>query len=254
MVDFHSHFLPGIDDGSDSVETSLAMLRESRRQGVELICATPHFYAEEANPSYFLERRNRAWDSLREEMEKTSENWPEVLLGAEVLYFPGISVSEEIRNLRLEGSPFLLVEPPMIPWSNAIIDEIEQCGETLGCIPVIAHLDRYMRILDDYTLFDRMEDREILIQVNASFFLHRSTEEMASNMLLEDRIHFIGSDCHNMEDRRPNMGEAAQTIRQNGLANAFTAFNETLYHVMNKALSGTGKKTLHVSTSWQENE
>jgi protein-tyrosine phosphatase len=252
MVDFHSHFLPGIDDGSDSVETSLAMLRESRRQGIELMCATPHFYADEVDPVFFLERRNRAWDTLREEMEKTGESWPEVLLGAEVLYFPGISVAEEIRNLRLEGSPFLLVEPPMIPWSNAILDEIEQCGETLDCIPVVAHLDRYMRILNDYTLFDRMEDREILIQVNASFFLHRSTEEMANNMLLEDRIQFIGSDCHNMEERRPNIGDAAQIIRQNGLSNEFSAFNDRLNHVMNRALRRVGKKTLHVSEYLQE--
>ena len=241
MVDFHSHFLPGIDDGSDSVETSLAMLREARRQGVGLMCATPHFYADEVDPAYFLARRNRAWERLHEAMEESGEQWPKVLLGAEVLYFPGISVAEEVRDLRLEGSPFLLVEPPMMPWSNSMLDEVEQCGDTLGCIPVIAHIDRYMRALNDYTLFERVEDRKLLIQVNASFFLHRSTEEMAIDYLTEGRIHFIGSDCHNMEARRPNMGDAAQVIRQNGATKELAAFNERLYEVLGRALDKVGR-------------
>ena len=64
MIDFHSHFLPQIDDGSDSIETSLAMLRESWEQGVDLIFATPHFYADEVDPEYFLRRRNHAYERL----------------------------------------------------------------------------------------------------------------------------------------------------------------------------------------------
>jgi len=242
MVDFHSHFLPGIDDGSDSVETSLAMLRECRRQGVDVMCATPHFYADEVDPAYFLKRRNRAWDILREAMEETGEQWPQVMLGAEVLYFPGISVAEEIRGLRLEETPLLLVEPPMMPWSNAMLDEVEMCGETLDCVPVIAHIDRYMRMFDDYTLFERVEDRRLLIQVNASFFLHGRTEEMAIDCLSEGRFHFIGSDCHNMRERRPNLADAVQVIRQNGVFNDFVAFDDHVHHVLQKRFKSSRER------------
>ena len=55
MIDFHSHVLPGIDDGSDSVATSLAMLAEMKAQGIEAVFATPHFYA------------NRKWRATGEE-------------------------------------------------------------------------------------------------------------------------------------------------------------------------------------------
>lgn len=223
MVDFHTHILPDVDDGSDCVETSLEMLRESFRQGVRLICATPHFYADEDDPDSFLERREAAWTELKAAMG-TQEGFPEIRLGAEVLYFPGISVSEQMRSLTLEGTPFLLVEPPMMPWSEAMLDEIQECGQNLRCIPVVAHVDRYMRMLSDDTLLDRVYGRRLLAQVNASFFLHRVTRDMAVECLIGGRFQFIGSDCHDMEERRPNMGGAADVIRLAGGEKLFRIF------------------------------
>lgn len=231
MIDFHSHILPEMDDGSESVDMSLAMLRESKRQGVELICSTSHFYADEEDPASFLRRRSEAYYRLVPAMDNP-EDYPKILLGAEVLYFPGISVADEVKSLKLAGSPFLLVEPPMMPWSDAMLDEVEACGKTLRCIPVIAHIDRYMRILDDYTLFDRVERRKLLIQVNASFFLHRDTRDFALDCLRADRFHMIGSDCHNMDDRSPNMGDAASVILDAGLSELYSQFNERLYQLL----------------------
>ena len=235
MVDFHSHILPEMDDGSKSVEMSLAMLRESRRQGVDLICATSHFYADEEDPATFLARRRKAYARLLEAMEAPAD-YPQIMLGAEILYFPGISVADEVRNLRLEGTPFLLVEPPMMPWSETMLDEVELCSETLNCIPVIAHIDRYMRILNDYTLFDRVKNRRLLIQVNASFFLHHDTRQFALECLRDDRFQLIGSDCHNTDDRCPNMGDAAAVIRAEGAAKIFAQFNERIYRALASAI------------------
>ena len=231
MIDFHSHILPEMDDGSESVEMSLAMLRESKRQGVDLICSTSHFYADEEDPASFLRRRSRAYHRLVDAMKNT-EDYPKILLGAEVLYFPGISVADEVKDLKLSGSPFLLVEPPMMPWSDAMLDEVEACGKSLHCIPVIAHIDRYMRILDDYTLFERVKGRKLLIQVNASFFLHRDSRDFALDCLCNDQFHMLGSDCHNMDDRCPNIGDAASVIRDAGLTDLYAKFNERLYQLL----------------------
>jgi protein-tyrosine phosphatase len=133
-------------------------------------------------------------------------------LGAEILYFPGISVAEEITGMMMERTRCLLIEPPLMPWSDFMIDEIEQTGINFRCIPVIAHVDRYMRILRDYSLIDRLQDRKILIQVNASYFLHEQTRGKAIADLRNDKFHFIGSDCHNLTNRAPNLGAMAQTI------------------------------------------
>ena len=224
MVDFHSHILPEMDDGADSVETSLAMLRESSRQGVDLICATPHFYADEEDPKSFLQRRSEAYSRLREAMGD-GKGYPDILLGAEVLYFPGISVAEEMRELCLEGTFFLLVEPPMLPWTDAMLDEIEACVSSLHCIPVIAHIDRYMRLLNDPSLLDRVSERKMLIQANAAFFLHRQSQDAALDSLRHGRIHFLGSDCHDLIDRAPNLEAALDVIRKSGAEKDFERFN-----------------------------
>ena len=218
MVDFHSHILPGMDDGADSLRTGIQMLRESARQGVDLICATPHFSPDEDDVLSFLGRREEAFSYLSSAVKKRSgETFPEIRLGAEVQYAPGMSELEEVRDLCLEGTPFLLIDPPVAPWSDAMLDEIELCGRTLRCVPVIAHIDRCMRLLHDESLIARTKGRRMLIQANASFFIHRRSRERALKHLTDGDIHFLGSDCRNLHDRAPNLGYAADVIDEAGL-------------------------------------
>ena len=66
VIDFHSHILPGIDDGARNLETSLAMLRQVSSQGVDYMIATPHFYASHDRVDAFLNRREDAYNSLKE--------------------------------------------------------------------------------------------------------------------------------------------------------------------------------------------
>ena len=236
MVDFHSHFLPEIDDGADDVTMGAEMLRESYRQGVRVMCATPHFYADEDDPETFLARRGDAFRRLKVFLGD-EKDIPEIVLGAEVLYFPGISVADEVRSLMLGDTPFLLIEPPMMPWSESMLDEIEQCGHSLRCIPVIAHIDRYMRLLHAPELIDRVRDRRMLIQVNASFFLYPEHSGRALELLREGRIHFIGSDCHDMDRRAPNLGDAEERIREAGLGELSATFHTIIRNILKGEVS-----------------
>ena len=229
MVDFHSHVLPKMDDGASSVEESLRMLEESKRQGVDIVFATSHFYADEDNPDNFLQRRNEAYEILLLAMGKERRKYPRLELGAEILYFPGMSVADELRILTMGNTPCLLIEPPLCRWTDAMLDEIEETGTNLKCIPIIAHIDRYMRALKDNTLFDRVQDRKILVQANASFFANPQTTEAARRYLRDGRIHFIGSDCHNMTSRPPNLAAAAATMREASALEDFARFNERIY-------------------------
>ena len=223
-----------MDDGAENVETSLRMLRESVKQGVNVLFATSHFYADQEDPQRFLARRAAAYEELCAEMEKSVQVYPDIYLGAEVLFFPGMSGAEELKKLTLGSTNCLLVEPPMMRWSDTMLDEIEQTGKNLSCVPVIAHIDRYMRMLDDDTLFERVKGRRVLIQVNASFFIHEDSRPMALKYLSEGRIHFMGSDCHNMTSRAPNLGAAAAAIRKAGVLKPFSDFNKRIYYFLGK--------------------
>lgn len=229
MIDFHSHILPSMDDGAEDVRMSLRMLRESARQGVDVIFATPHFYADQEDPATFLKRRTQAYETLMTALAEENIAGMNICLGAEILYFPGMCGAEELCRLKMGSTPCLLIEPPMMPWSDTMLDEIEQTGKNLRCIPVIAHIDRFMRMLGDYTLFDRVKGRRLLIQVNASFFLHSDTAKLAVSYLQRGSIQFIGSDCHDMDMRAPNIGKAASAIRDSGAGKSLSELNRRVY-------------------------
>lgn len=214
IVDFHSHILPGVDDGSRSVEESLALLRMEAEQGISRVVATPHFYPGYDRPENFLKRVAEAEEALRKEMQKCS-GLPEVSIGAEVYYFPGISSSEDISALTIDQKRCILIEMPQSPWSEAMYRELEGLHSKQGLLPVIAHVDRYLGRFRSYGIPERLAKLPVLVQANADFFLERSTSRKALRMLREGSIHLLGSDCHNCSGRKPNLGQALEVIRKN---------------------------------------
>lgn len=213
MIDFHSHILPGVDDGAKTVEESLAMLRESFLQGMDLVVSTSHFYPGDEYPKEFLRRRNMAAMELENAMLYSTDVYPRVVLGAEVLFFPGISEAEGIDQLCIHGSRSILIEPPMAPWTEDMLDEIQQLGRNWNLTPVVAHVDRYMNMLRDESLLDRVLQRGLAVQVNGSYFLNEKTQEAALENLQAGKIHVIGSDCHNLDTRAPNLGAVQKLLK-----------------------------------------
>ena len=213
ITDFHSHILPGIDDGSSSVEESLRMLREEWKQGITHVIATPHFYARYDSPEEFLERRSRAEQQLRQAMAEEA-NLPKVTVGAEVYYFRGISESHALPCLTIEGKRCILIEAPGAPWPEEFYREMEALWVRRKILPIIAHVDRYIGPFRTHGIPERLAQLPVMVQANGSFFLNRATAGMAMRMLKRDQIHLLGSDCHDVHRRPPNLRTAAEKIRQ----------------------------------------
>ena len=131
LVDFHTHILPCMDDGSDGVETSLKMLRFEREQSIDTVVVTPHFYPDNERPEQFLERRRKSWELLRGAVETDSE-LPDIMIGAEVRFFEGISDCEYLASLAIEGTDYILVEMPMTKWSERMLTELSEIGQKQG--------------------------------------------------------------------------------------------------------------------------
>ena len=212
-VDFHSHILPCVDDGSHSVAESLEMLRAEARQGVTCVVATPHFYANHDTPERFLRRRAAAWETLQAAMAG-EDGLPEVILGAEVYYFPGSSDSDQLHRLTIGQKRYIMLEMPHVPWTQSMFQEMENLHRKHGITPIIAHIDRYISPFRTHGIPRRLEDLPVLVQANGSFFTQPFTAPMAMRMLKEKRIHLLGSDCHNCSDRKPDLGRAVQKIEK----------------------------------------
>ena len=213
MTDFHSHVLPCLDDGSGSIEQSIAMLRAEAEQGITHVIATPHFYAYRTTPERFLENRKRAEEKLREEMEKHN-GLPRLSVGAEVYFFQGISDCEALKLLTIAEKDCILLEMADSPWGEYAYREIQQIWEKQGLTPMIAHVDRYIGPWRDYGIPEHLAKLPVVVQANAEFFLRPATASMAMRMLKREQIHVLGSDCHNMTSRKPNLGAAMQRIEK----------------------------------------
>ena len=211
VIDFHTHILPQIDDGSGSLEESIALLQMEAEQGIRFAIATPHFYAHRDTPEKFLERRNLAERRLRDEM-RNYEGLPDITMGAEVYFFPGMSGSKVLQELTIRNTRCILIEMPPPPWTEQMYQELQAVYDKQGLIPIIAHVDRYIGPFRTHNIPKRLEQLPVYVQANASFFIRKETSRMALKMLQEGKIHLLGSDCHNMDSRKPNLEDALHVI------------------------------------------
>lgn len=222
-ADFHTHILPGIDDGSQSVAESLQMLEALRQQGVSRIVATPHFYASNDHPHRFLERREKALEALTGAMP---EDVPKIYPGAEVHYFEGISDCEALEEMAIGDTGLVMIEMPPAPWRSRMLQELQGIHQKRGLTPVIAHIDRYISPFRNCGILRDLRQLPVLVQANAGFFLRRTTRAMALRMLAAGDIDLLGSDCHNLTTRKPNLGDALVVIRRKLGEGALEALSE----------------------------
>lgn len=219
VIDFHTHILPNIDDGSRSVSESNAMLDALAQQSVKTVIATPHFYANDQSVGEFLDNRNRSYEALKNECVY-SQN---IVLGAEVRYYDGISHLADLKKLRIEGTRFLLLEMPFSKWTNYEINEIIDIASRGKVTLVLAHIDRYLPMLNNNLLI-KLLSHGVLFQVNASSFNSLFGSLKIIKLLKHNLVHFIGSDCHNTTDRSPNISVAAKMINKKLGSGAFEEF------------------------------
>ncbi len=215
MIDIHTHVLPNLDDGSKSIKESVAMLRSIRKEGVELVVATPHFYAQNESIEQFLTRRDKSVSRLQERIWYYPDvNMPKLILGAEVYYFTGISKAEGLERLVIEGTNILLLEMPFTTWNSEILREIESIQSHRKLRVMIAHLERYLDIAGNRSYIEEILEMEVLIQISTSALIHWKTRRKMLRLIRLKYIHALGSDAHNMTSRKPNWDKAMPIIRR----------------------------------------
>ena len=246
MIDFHTHILPGIDDGSRDMDETIGLLREEIRQGVRTIVATPHFYANRISVEGFLHRREQSVQSLGAVLSRGEEIFdcngkageggavvPQILTGAEVYFFPGMGRAEKLRNLCItrpafarsgqevtsgEGettgrSDLILIEMPFEQWTSQTLQELRDIIVKQRLRIVLAHVERYPEFQRDMSIWNQVMSLPLTIQINGGSFLKsRGKRKFCLNMLKEHQNVILGSDCHNLTTRKPNLAEATKVI------------------------------------------
>lgn len=211
MIDFHSHILPNMDDGSSNSGQSLEMLHTCAKQNINTIVATPHFYRNKDSVTSFLRRRDAAYLRLKQKID--GENGlPDILLGSEVKFFEGISRIDEINRLCIGESRCLLLEMPFEKWNWRTLNEVYYLLSTKNLAVIIAHVERYLPYKNNKDNFYDLIEMGAVLQINTSNFRRFRTRKMALDLLKIGDCFVLGTDCHNMTDRKPDFNKAFDVI------------------------------------------
>lgn len=213
MIDFHTHILPRIDDGSASSQESLRLLDVEQQQGVEKIVFTPHFYAQKDSITNFLHRREKAYQRLLSQINKKEIGSIRFYIGAEVYYFSGIGKADMISELCIQGTNNLLIEMPFAQWDENVVEDLKSLIDKHKLTLIIAHIERYYPFQRDKKYWEEVFDLPVFTQINAESFLSWKTRRRVFQFLKSGTHRVIlGSDCHNMKVRRPNLQEGRKVI------------------------------------------
>ncbi len=212
MTDIHCHVLPGVDDGARDMDEALDMLAVMHEEGIRNVILTPHYHGGHVQPGM---------DRLRERFRQLTdaasayENLAQMnlYLGCEIYYYPSVVewwADDAVPSMA--GSRYVLLEFGYSMDKRAIEDGIIRVAAA-GYYPVIAHIERYRKLVGDLKAVDDLTERGALIQINTgALYADRRTRSFVKNLLKREMVHFVGTDAHDLGGRIPSMARESEYI------------------------------------------
>lgn len=196
-VDMHSHLIPGIDDGSRTMEESVDLVRRLAGFGLKKIITTPHIMSE-----YYRNTPEIIGMGL-EDLRKTVKNEGILIdIDAAAEYYMDEIFLEKVQageTLLTFGQNYVLVETGFINKPQMLLDIFFHL-EMAGYKPILAHPERYQYLLADKTLQDELIERRMLFQINLlSFtgFYSKQVKDFGEMLVERGAVALLGTDCHN---------------------------------------------------------
>ena len=225
-TDIHSHLIPGIDDGSPDMETSIKLVKKFVDLGFKKIITTPHVMSDcYKNTSDII---LGGLNDLREELEKQQVKI-EISAAAEYNLDDGLDALIANKDILTFGDNHVLFELPFMQEPRNL-QEIIFNFQMAGYKPILAHPERYSYWYDSFEKYEELKSRGVLLQLNLmSLAGHYSpqTRKVSEKMVDANLIDAIGTDCHRIEHL--NMIEHHLNLKHiHKLANQENLFNKKL--------------------------
>ncbi len=223
LVDFHSHILPGVDHGSHSLNTSKKQLELAHSAGVTRIISTSHFYPHMTLFDEFIEKRNQAFKNLVAEVNIADVD---IRLGAEVLLCDNLQNFENLDELCINGTKYMLLELPFSGFNYSMVESVESII-SMDYNVVLAHADRYPK-----EHIEEFIETGAKIQLNASSLATVFKNKHLYSWIERGLVVGIGSDIHGAD------AEAYRkfNIAKGKLGEALLEIVEKSNEIWNKAL------------------
>ena len=215
FYDVHSHILPNFDDGAQTVEESLQLIDELRKQKVTNLSLTPHFYTNELSLEDFLEKRQAAFEKFKPYIPADIN----VVLGCEVYVTDYMFNNSDLSALAYGNSRYILTEFPYgTKFGDRTMQKFYMLLQNYKLIPVMPHVERYPNLMDSPSKIRELRELGVLIQTNISNYTKDASflrKRKLLKYISKGMIDLLGSDTHSMTHNPPNVfTEAMRTISQ----------------------------------------
>ena len=213
MLDLHSHILPGVDDGSRTMDESVQIARMYVESGYNGVIVTPHYY-EGVYDSTFA-RNEEIRIKLQERI--VAEGLDFTLYPGNELYYDKklAKLLKEGTVTSMNGGPFVLIEFPMTE-EPLFVEELVYELQMEGYLPIFAHVERYRYVQRDITFLWPFMKKGCLMQMNLDSLLSDSERmrDTASALLDAKMIQLVGTDTHRCDWRTPDVSQALTVLRE----------------------------------------
>ena len=198
-VDVHSHLIPGVDDGVQSYNDSLDLLKKFRSAGYQKVITTPHIMQD------FYDNEEDELRAIHEDLtRKASAHGLTIKIELAAEYYLDERLNERISDSKADfltfGSSYLLFETSFMNQPFYLKEFIFN-AKSRGLNPVLAHPERYMYLHNNITLLEELMERGVLLQLNTNSLLgyySKQVKKFSQKLVDQNMISFVGSDCHNL--------------------------------------------------------
>lgn len=212
LYDIHCHILPKIDDGSSSIAETVKLLKLEYADGVRIIIVTPHYRVGMFEPS--MDEIHKQYARVKEIAAMVGDGM-QIFLGCEFhANADMVATLRQGKRPTMAGSRYVLTE---FSEKHDYAFIRGKCYELLsnGYKPVVAHAERYPAIRKDIGHLEDLAETGTYIQMNAGSILGEDgflVKQFCKKAIKGNLIHFVGSDAHNLTDRRPLLGRCADYL------------------------------------------
>lgn len=215
MIDFHSHILHGVDDGSKDEDMTVDMLKLAKKSGTKGIVATPHFFRGRFQVPYEEVKKEVAKLKI---LAKNKDIDIEIYCGQEVYYNSRILESFQCGDIgAIENSRYMLIEFPLREFSvDEAINDIYEL-QLKGVVPIIAHPERYKKFIEAPELINIFIEEGFLFQLNTGSITgdFGSGVKNTAKLFVKHKIYStIGSDGHRSQVRTTDMTAGIKAIEK----------------------------------------